>query len=239
MTQDERAKIVAKIKALLAKTQSNGCTEAEAASAAAMAAKMMTEYDVSMDTVEAVEQDRYGARKRQFAGGSGRRTSYHEVNNLVSAIAKYFDCRVWIDSHGCLVFFGSADETEMAHEMVKMMRVAMETEWKNNRDLVSNQSPGIHGRALRASFMHGMTRRLNERFAELRAERTAIANQRATGNQLIVLKGQLIQTKYNQYARDNNLRLKTRTSTRTISNSYAFDAGKLSGNKININQKLN
>lgn len=45
----EREKIAAKIRALRAKTVENGCTEAEALSAAEMLAKLLAQYNMTLD----------------------------------------------------------------------------------------------------------------------------------------------------------------------------------------------
>lgn len=237
MTDAKRASIVAKIQALLAKTQDAGCTEAEAMSAAGLAAKLMQDYDITLDTVEKVQEDSYGARRRPFANGSKVRRAYHEVNNVLNNIAKYFDCKVWLSGEE-LVIFGSRDDTAMCHDMINMIKVAMDSEWTNNKNIVAYQNPNIHGRALRSSFMHGMTRRLNERFVQLKAERTAIANDRSTGTNLMIVKNQIVNSKYQEYAIKNNLNLKTTVSTRKVSNKSAFEQGKAAGSRVTINKTI-
>lgn len=62
--EPSRAKILIKLRALLAKTVSNGCTEAEALAAAEKASAIMEEYDLSYTDVEQVRDERYGARRR-------------------------------------------------------------------------------------------------------------------------------------------------------------------------------
>ncbi|HZV20453.1 MAG TPA: DUF2786 domain-containing protein [Hyphomicrobiales bacterium] len=51
----KKAKIAAKIRALLAKTRENGCTEQEALEAAAKAAELMQEYQISLSDAELLE----------------------------------------------------------------------------------------------------------------------------------------------------------------------------------------
>ena len=48
----EREKIAARIRALLAKTVENGCTEAEALAAAQLAAKLLQQYELTLDEVQ-------------------------------------------------------------------------------------------------------------------------------------------------------------------------------------------
>ena len=235
MTDSKKASIVAKIKALLAKTRDNGCTEAEAEAAAILASKLMQEYDIELKDTQDIEQDKYGKRERDFAGGSWRRRSFHEVINTVGCIAYYFDCKVWYNTK--LIYFGSKDDTEMSHEMTDMIRQAMDNAWEQNKEMVHSENPHIHGRALRSSFLLGMSRRLNEKFFELKTERTAIANQRVTGTSLVVIKNQIVEQKYNAFLQSAGIKLGKGVAKKATVNT-AFQRGKQAADRIDINRKL-
>lgn len=237
MTDSEKSRIIAKVKALMAKTIDAGCTESEAMTAANLAAELMQKYDLEVKDIEEIKDDSYGARKREFATGSGRRRAYHEVNNILMAIANYFDCKVWLTGMD-LIFFGSKDDTDLAHEMVVMMRHAMDNEWNKNKIVLTVMNPKVHGRVLRTSFLAGMARRLNERFRELKIERSAIADKRGTGTSLVVVKNQVVVQKFQQYTIEKNLKLKTTVATRSNNNNSAFERGKAAANNVTINKSI-
>lgn len=53
-----RDKLIHKIRALMAKTVENGCTEAEMMAAMSMAQAMMDAYDVSLDDIEETKREK-------------------------------------------------------------------------------------------------------------------------------------------------------------------------------------
>jgi len=193
-----RARIIVKVQALLSKTVDNGCSEAEALSAAGKADELMQAYDLTFTDIETeVRDETYGARKRPFAGGNGRRRAFHEVRGCVCSIAAYWDCRAW--SHNSdLVYFGSKDDSEQAHVMTDMLRLAMDGEWGQYlKSPDRNQTK--HGKTLRASFMIGMSVRLAEQLRDMKAARSAATG---TGTALVVVKSQVVTEKYAQYLRE-------------------------------------
>lgn len=246
MTEDRKQSIIAKVRALLAKTTDQGCTEAEAASAAELASKLMVEYDLDIKSVSEIREETYGARKRPFATGNGRRRAYHEVQNCLVAIARYFDCDVWMGKE--LVFFGTATDTEMAHAMTDMMKAAMESEWRRMQNIVKYENPRQHGKSLRTSFMLGMARRISERLRDLKAERTAISNQTelkgdngltvAPGTSLVVVKDATRKEKLVQYKAQSGLKIAKRYTSSTIRSSSAYGRGKEAGGRVSINSKI-
>jgi hypothetical protein len=90
-----RAKIIERVRALLAMTTKNGCTEAEAMTAAAKAAELMEEYDLELRDVKSLEDERIPQQSRPFAA-DGRPREMHAAGIYVSlAIANFFDCKCW------------------------------------------------------------------------------------------------------------------------------------------------
>ena len=57
VNSEKRSSILVKIKSLLTKTTENGCTEAEALSAAEMVGKLMNDYDLTMNDLEFQSED--------------------------------------------------------------------------------------------------------------------------------------------------------------------------------------
>ena len=86
----ELARVKARIKALTEKTVANGCTEAEAMSAAEMVGRLLERYALSMDEIEVREARCVQAEVPM--GGQRRRP----IDACVPAIARFCDCKVWL-----------------------------------------------------------------------------------------------------------------------------------------------
>ncbi len=221
--------IIGRVQALLTKTVENGCTEAEAMSAAEAANRLMEEYDLSYDDLEKeVREEKFGARRRPFGGGTYRRRTFHEVWGCVGSIANYFDCRVWRNGSE-LIFFGSANDSELAHDYVDFLRIVMTGECAKYIKS-PDRAPG-HGRTLRASFMMGMSMRIDERLREMKRSRTQHAD---TSRALVVLKGQIVTEKYGAYLRENNIRMGSVSGARYANSSGAYASGKTAGSRIDL-----
>jgi hypothetical protein len=98
--------IKARIRALMARTTANGCTEAEAMAAAQRAMNMMREHGLSPDLVECSEH-------RVRLG----RMKLHPVDRLWGAVALVCRCQVWRHSNGqdaWIVYFGRDPWPEIA-----------------------------------------------------------------------------------------------------------------------------
>ena len=86
----ELARVKARIKALAEKTVANGCTEAEAMSAAEMVGRLLERYALGMDEIE-VRATRC-VQVEVPIGGRRRRP----IDGCVPAIARFCDCKVWL-----------------------------------------------------------------------------------------------------------------------------------------------
>ena len=125
---DHRAKLATKIKALLAMNMGNGCTEAEALSAAGKASELMAEHDLSYTDIEGeIAVEVFGANKRKFFTGNGRKRGDHPVSRVVMSIGTLWDCRCWVSGDD-LIFFGEKSDTEHAHSMADLLRQSIDTE---------------------------------------------------------------------------------------------------------------
>lgn len=230
----KREAIIAKVRALLAKTVENGCTEDEAMAAAALANKLMAEHDLAHGDIEAeVRAERYGARRRNQHGGDVRKRTSHPVTYCVRAVAEYFDCRGWQEGQD-IVYFGSETDTEVAHVFTDMLRLAIDREWLRYLN-GPERNPHVNGHTLRAAFMRGITSRLNTRIRELKAARNA-ASAPKTGTALVVLKGAVTMEKFAVYARQTGIRLRTtrRSFTGGADAANAYAAGKAAANRVDL-----
>ena len=90
----DKTKMAARIKALLAKTQENGCTENEALFAAQKAAELMRDHNISMTEAEVLAE---GFEMRDDAWESDK--TVRLVRMLLSnGVATFTDTRIWTPS---------------------------------------------------------------------------------------------------------------------------------------------
>lgn len=228
--QTRRASIVQKIKALMAKTTENGCTEAEALAAATAVNRLMEDYDLTFSDLETqAEQERYGVRRVKITT-SPTSGNYHEIRSVIPSIRKYFNTPGYSDD-GHAVLFGTVEDTGLAKEMIQMLMVAMTTEFNNY--LKSPGREAVNGRSLRPSFMHGMAGRLNARLNEMREAREA-KDIKATGRSLVVVKNAIVDPKFQNWCRENNVKLSSGRGKSYRVYGGAHAAGQAAGGRVDL-----
>jgi hypothetical protein len=234
----QRDSLIKKIKALLGKTTENGCTEQEALTAAAHAATLMEQYDLTFKDIEKeIREQKFDTNRRPFGhhGPSGRR-HYPAARDCVRGVANFFDCEYWF--HGIdLVFFGTADDTNLAHSMVTMLQGAIQHEADAYlMRTVSNE----HRKSLRASFEHGMTERIQARLLALKRARTeadkkaheALATQDTSTFHPPVVVAKQLAVRENFEALGIRLRMTARSWTTGSHEGYR--AGQVAGERVNL-----
>jgi hypothetical protein len=220
----ERDKIAARIRALLAKTVENGCTEDEAVSAAAKAAEMLARYNLTVDEVH-LRETPFAKHAEQHDDEVGSR-----LWKVADGIAYMTGCRYWSSAPGFrteVTFFGFAHEVEIARYLLDICARAMRQEDRRlNR---------IHGllvprkrRMIILPFLDGMADRLRER---IRALKPAAP----TGKGLVVLRGALIDAALADEGietRDGRGR-----ASRDLEGSYVD--GRLAADRVALNRAVN
>ena len=184
-----RESIIRKIRALRERTTANGCTEAEALSAAEVASRLAEEYQVDMSETEIEEEGIEGRTIRNDKGRTGR----HEASWAVMAVAKFCDVRCWGDrlttGEKAVRFYGLKSDVDMAEWLFVTVRSTMERSflaWY----MTEGARSGIASRTARASFMLAMGARISRRLNDLTdARRPARAT---TGRELVAIKDALI-----------------------------------------------
>lgn len=162
----DRSALVQKIRALLAKTVANGCTEGEAMAALAKARQLMDEHEI-------------GDADLQFGGeavnaGAERKPDRDGVRQkLHIAVGRFCGCHGWRGGFEELVYCGLASETIFAHWLLDMLADFV------GRELAAYlaRTPGI-GRVRRLeseAFNDGCCARICERLEELTPAGTALA----------------------------------------------------------------
>lgn len=107
-----KEKIAAKIRALLAKTVSNGCSEEEAMAAMAKASAMMAAHQITLTEAE-VKSEGFETIRRDFEDKRKSFVCYH----MCVAIGEYTDCKPFISgdaNSGVPRFFGLKSDAEFA-----------------------------------------------------------------------------------------------------------------------------
>jgi hypothetical protein len=235
-------KIRNKISALLKKTEANGASEAEAAAAMTIAAKLMSEHGVTMSDIKQNTEAARDFIKRHVNEGAKNLSVVDKV--VLTAIAAYTDTKVWnskefdgfkmgkkkmgIKYSSRVMFYGYSVDVELANYIYKICSSAVETEWKKYAGSVP---VGARARA-RVTFQLGMAIRLRDRLLEMKKINVKETN----GTDLVVLKKQLVETSFKN---DVVANLKAAGSA---SVSYrpgqVFEDGKKAGDKVRFNREV-
>ncbi|MGH1350757.1 MAG: DUF7168 domain-containing protein [Methyloligellaceae bacterium] len=175
-----------KIKALLRKTTSAGCSEAEAVTAAEVAARLMDENNISMSEVDAREEE-YSENRQKFASGTVRPT-WHPVSFVFESISKFCDCEYWMQGFD-LIYFGSKSDVEIAHYLTSVLRRAMDIEYEKARVQARLSGSKIN----RRSFHMGMSYKLSQRLLEIKRSKDQQSKSPSSSAAIVSIKRERIQ----------------------------------------------
>ena len=221
-TNAERAGQLARIRALMAKTTANGCTEAEAKAAAAAVDRLLAAYELDLDDVMVREQEIVQLRVK---------VGDHDVKYAAKAVGGFCDCRVWA-STGDIVYLGFKVDTEIAEYLTQLFRRAIDREAQDytmfNPDY--DELGAGQRKAMLQSFRMGMSGRLGDRLGELKSKRDFA--QRTTGRDLVAVKKPLVDEAWHALG----IVLGSSGRGTAIRNPGAYAAGQSAANKVSINQ---
>lgn len=217
MSGMDRKKIAERIRALRAKTTANGCTEEEAAAAAAMVAKLLERYNMTLDETDLRE--------------SGFAKERHEQDDLVgrcihrvaAAIAHMVDIRYWASKAGeepAITFFGFDHEVEIASYLLDICRNAMTTQSERLAGELRLLRENVRRRRI-TSFLDGMADRLAQRIRDLKPAPP-------TGTGLVVLRGELIDAELDRLGLE--LQKKKGRPSRDLDEEY--EKGRAAGDRV-------
>src|SRR5271155_2675510 len=217
-----------RIQGLRSKTMENGCTEAEALSAAAKVAELLDRYDLSLTDIEIrhapCEQREYETRCKKRI----------PLDDCIGAIANFCDCRVWREKNQAgearYIFFGLRSDIEVAHYLTEIIDNAVRSElgrYKNSADYRRFRHQDRH--VANSSFMLGMVASIADKLTGMKQERDAVTN--GTGRDLVVLKASVVDAELEKL----DLKLRTvRRATRMVSPT-AYEVGETAGASLAIN----
>lgn len=219
----DRKALIAKIKALLAKTVENGCTEAEAIAALEKAGELKAEYAIGHDDIA------FGGEQCIHEGRSvDDRDRIRQ--NLSAGVASFCECMTWTGpGFDQINFCGLEGDVGFAHWLLDMLADYVRRELASY--LRATWSP-VKGRVRRREtegFVNGCTRRISERLHELAPTPAKTGN----GRDLVVAKLALIM----RTMEEHGIRLRETFRMRRSDRS-ADDAGELAGDRARFNRPI-
>lgn len=223
----DRSKIIGKIRALMNKTVENGCSEAEAMTAAQKVSDMMEEHDIACSDLNFRDET---CKEDKFSLSRGTKHAVHYCYQAVAAYTGtkgYYSCTRDFGSH--YYFFGLPVDVEIAQYLMKLIHNCME---KSIREF--KESGGYekyrHGKTARDSFLKGMACTISMRLQIMTAERRANM-QKSTGRDLVVVKDQLVTEEFNKA----NIRVRdVKNPGIKVGAMSAFQHGSEAGSKVNL-----
>lgn len=229
--REDREKLLDRIRHMQQRTVDNGCTEAEAMTAAALVAKLMDKFGFEQTDLELklepVTETSWFSKDKQL----GR------ITYVTNAIAQYCDCKVWMSkryTNGSLresiQFFGRESDVAVATYMTHLLHTAMFSAWVDYRPTRPQHVKLTHARR---AFELGFCARVSKRLREMKAERNASISPETgkTGQSLVVIKNQVVTEAFAA----KHLRLRTRPAMQAKS-ADAWISGAAAGDKVRINQ---
>ncbi len=218
----DRFKIAARIRALLAKTVENGCTEEEAIAAAAKAGELLARYNLTIDEVQ--------MRETPFR----RHQEFHEdyvgerLWKVADAIAHLTGVRYWTSRAGVIPieisFFGFDHEVEVARYLLEICARAMRQEHlRLNRQFALLVIAARRRKVL--PFLDGMVDTLSRRIKELKPPDPV-------GKGLMVLRSDLI----DRGLADLGLEFSKTRARQSRDWDETYRAGKRAGDRVALNR---
>lgn len=220
-------RLKARIQALRAKTTDNGCTEAEALSAAAKVAALLDRYDLSLTDVEIREAV---CERREYETHGNKRIP---LDDCIGAIATFCDCRVWRETSPGgdrrYVFFGLGGDIEVAHYLTELIDAAVRSELGRYKTSPGYQRFRHKERHMaNASFMLGMVASIADKLTAMKAGRDQANND--AGRDLVVLKSAVVDAELDKL----DLKLTTVPRAARFVSPTAYDAGGVAGASLAI-----
>jgi sulfur transfer protein SufE len=224
----DRDTIIRVIRELANKTVDNGCTEAEAMSAAKKIDQLLTAYNLTLDKVFIEEsncvQDSVSTGKRQA----------HPITYACQTIASFCDCKVWIRRGKAgldYCFFGTPTDVMMAKHMYSLVLRAIDNETIKFK-LEQYRLYHACSKTTSNSFQKGMAIRVSKRLMDMIQQRQ---HQYVSGcTSLVVLKNQ----KRDEEFKGLGMKLRGGTSNWSNLDDNAYTSGYKAGDNVPLNKPI-
>jgi hypothetical protein len=225
-------KLVQRIQALRAKTVARGCTEQEALAAAEKVAELLDRHGLSLNELD------FRAQPCDGIGIQTTRRRMAPIDNCMTTIAAFFDCRVWVEAaKGAAmryVFFGLRGDVTAAQYLYEMVERAFEAETDAFRasalyaEMVGERRTAIN------SFQSGLARGICAKLKKIRAARDK-GLRSASGHDLVPVKAAMVAEEMAKLG----LALRKQTiggKKRLLTDAYI--AGEAAGQRFEITQGI-
>ena len=234
MISTAKDRLIAKIRALQAKTEASGCTEQEAVAAAHKVDALVTQYGLSLTEVDLGETA--CEQSESWVGGRSKNRIY------LRALAHYAGVKYWMihgyrqgsffkGSYDRVAFFGLPADIEVAKYLLRLCIQALDTELaafkrtEGYRDADSQEK-----RDATSSFQVGFAVRMQERFRTMAKEQVFKS---ATGRDLVPVRNAVVE----QAFRDSGIRLSSLSRRRThVYNTNAYHSGRAAASRTSLNR---
>jgi uncharacterized protein DUF2786 len=222
-----REATLGRIRALIAKTVKNGCTEAEAKAAAVAVDRLMALYEIDLDEITVKEQEIVQRVVPDVAR--------HPVRYTFRPVALFTDCKYWLHDDKDVLYFGFQSDAEIAEYLVMLFKRALDRESMNFS--MMNRAFAQAGKQERAeqlrSFQIGMAVRLGERLRELKSKRDF--TQKTSGKDLMLIKTPLVEQAFEALG----IKLgASRSSAGTVRHTASYGAGREAAEKVRLSQGI-
>ena len=244
--------IIDKIRKLLAATTQNGCTESEAMSAAAIAARLMDKYNIDEAAVLAGQNE---ATDAMFDRANG----FHPIGFVGKAVGLFTGCRIyrhtakdqveqkdlfggssWETIEVCkLRIVGLAHEVEIAKYVLDICWIAMEAAsgkalQEENDERARGREPLIVGKERMRwveDFQKGMalsmSKTLNDMTAERQRDMAKVVHIKGSGRDLVAVRSDLIA----KWLSDRGISL-TSGKGSSVKHKSAYGVGQAAGGNV-------
>lgn len=228
---NHRDEILEKIRNLRAKAGNVASTEAEAQTAAMMAAKLLQKHDVKETELEIQEE---GAAHKKTAAV---RVMPEILNYCALGIERLTETKAYAEAGKQLCYIGTPHDVEMALYLTEMLVRASKRAWSEAA------GDGIASFKVmtkrRLSFYRGFGCRIYDRLMDLadeRAEARMKARGTATGSALVVVKSALIEAKMKEMGLELQPGEKRDIG---LVDPEAYAMGVNAGDQVNLNRPVN
>lgn len=241
MNAAARKKILEKISALKCKTVANGCTEAEAMSAAEKIAQLMSDYDIAED--DTADDDT--ACKKGWAEAA----EDDPVIRCATAVGYFTDTKVWVEDKGSepvyegnlhvgwrnlphrVIFFGLPTDTEIGQYLFEICRAALARSSADYRRSLALFRRQIRERKLR-EFQWGMADSMSDQLHRMRDRRRRQAD--GSGRDVVPIKQAIIERDFAALG----LTLRSRGKYRAAGDAAAYGDGRRAGDTVTFVEGL-
>ncbi len=225
----QRDSLLDKIRALLSKTVSNGCTEHEALAALDKARAMMDAYEVSEEELKLAKEEAAILKE------DNDRDPHNIKWYLSTGIAAFCDVKVWRrgGARGTLIFCGLPSDVAFADWLMQSLVGFVQSELANH--LMGCVAPKGERRFIINGFVAGCTTRISHRMRELARQSKAAPATSSNSQALVVVKSNAIAEKVSALGLHFS---KARRRSQRRMDGAAFGAGRAAGDRASFGRPV-